>query len=69
MYLRLGKMREMKKARVDKLIINKDGGKVFINYKLNAYCSVCNMEFAKPKLFCPICNRELRQNSKYGLRE
>lgn len=43
--------------------------KIFINYKLNAYCSVCNMEFAKPKSRCPICNQELRQHSKYGKRE
>lgn len=38
--------------------------KVFVNYKLNAYCITCNMEYPKPMLTCPICHHSLRQHSK-----
>lgn len=38
--------------------------KIYINYKLNAYCVKCNMEFLKPKFNCPLCHQKLRQHSK-----
>jgi rRNA maturation endonuclease Nob1 len=38
--------------------------KIFINYKLYAYCKTCNMVFLKPKLNCPVCHSQLKQHSK-----